>query len=529
MTIASEFFFFARHHVLLVTLFVLCASLAFPAYADDLSSQRRLLLQHGVQPEVETLIKFLDDLQTDTKLEEQIDALIADLSSDQWQQREAATKNLIRIGQRAQDKLEQALESSDAEVRWRARRALDSLDANNESYIRRSLALAALGVLKSLGDPRSVEAIINVFTLFVDDEVVRNAASEALWASVDASLATSLILSIDDESDAARAPSVVALEIATAEAGPKVRSQTLKKIEALLGDQSARIRLAAARALLDHQPTEVIKVLVQLTSEANQEVAWKADALLSMKTGASMQLTDSQSLGDAWKQWGETSLQNADLSGKLGQRRLNLKAGRNWLDESFKVNKDSLADGYGQFEYESTNQGKASVTDGKLRIDGASKEGDQRLFITSQRMIGSDRWSDVVEVSAKLGGEKGGNYGWHMGVSVGKIKVLYHPGESKGYFRVEQTDTHEYITSNEDLTFAPVTGVMQEMVVRVQKTASGAEVDITVRDEDGKRPFNKRLTVTDQQLGEYNRIGLERSGRTGGGALFDLVSIRLSQ
>ena len=72
MTISSEFFFFARHHVLLVTLFVLCESLAFPAYADDLSSQRRLLLQHGVQPEVETLIKFLDDLQTDTKLEEQV-------------------------------------------------------------------------------------------------------------------------------------------------------------------------------------------------------------------------------------------------------------------------------------------------------------------------------------------------------------------------------------------------------------------------------------------------------------------------
>ena len=52
--------------------------------------------------------------------EQNVKALIAQLNSDSWSQREAATHELIRIGPPAETQVTGALKTKDAEVRWRA-------------------------------------------------------------------------------------------------------------------------------------------------------------------------------------------------------------------------------------------------------------------------------------------------------------------------------------------------------------------------------------------------------------------------
>ena len=260
---------------------------------------------------------------------------------------------------------------------------------------------------------------------------------------------------------------------------------------------------------------------------AEDDVAWQADALLQMKTGHRLKLDDGRSLGDAWRDWAAQELATAKLDAVVGRRRHDLTAGRNRLEEAFTRAADSVTDGYGRFRYEADNGGPAKIADGVLRIDGGNPEGDQRLFITSQRLTGRDRWPDRLEVRARLGGTAGNNFGWHMGVSVGKVKVLFHPGLAGGAFRAETTDEHDYLFGNEAMSFEPVVGVMHQLQIRVTRKGDGAQFEATVTGGGGGKPHQKTFTVTAEQLGDYNRIGLERSGRTGGDALFDSITIRL--
>ena len=295
----------------------------------------------------------------------------------------------------------------------------------------------------------------------------------------------------------------------------------------MLESDEPEIRLAAARALIDREPRRAVETLVEIAGEDAAHLAWKADALLEMKTGHRIQPDGKHSLGDAWKQWSLDHLAGAQLDQIVGAKRFDHSAGRNVLEESFARDAELLADGYGRFLYQADNGGAVKVAGGKLQIDGNNPEGDQRLYITAEQMIGRDRWPRELEVSAKLTGEPGNNFGWHMGISVGQVKVLFHPGLPGGGFRAETTDAHQYLFTNETMSFEPVCGVMHEMLIRVTETEAGAEFEVTVKGGNGGVPHRKRFSVSREQLGDYNRIGLERSGRTGGDALFDSVSIRL--
>jgi len=84
--------------------------------------------------------------------------------------------------------------------------------------------------------------------------------------------------------------------------------------------------------------------------------------------------------------------------------------------------------------------------------------------------------------------------------------------------------SHEYITTNEDLGFTPAEGALQEMKIEVCRTEAGATFKIEVTQQDER--FTRSIDVTREQLGAFNRIGLERSG---GAALFDSLSVKLGR
>ena len=428
-------------------------------------------------------------------------------------------KMLSSCGEAARDLLTQAMKSNDLDVRSRAGRILRVLDSGEQLQLRQSLTLAALQVLRSRRDPKATPVILSTLEL-LGEPYARDMAAEALWASAAAAHIDLLTVALDHEDIRVRSAVIVALEVA----GGK---NSTERIAPLLESKEAMIRLAAARALVDREPQRSVEALVAIAGEDAQDLAWQADALLQMKTGHRVSPGEMQTLGDAWKEWSLKEFAGARLDAQVGAKRLDLSAGRNTLDEAFARDQKSLAEGYGRFLYEATNRGPAKAADGKLRIDGNNPEGDQRLYITSQRMIGRDRWPGGLEVRAKMGGELGNNFGWHLGLSVGRVKVLFHPGLRGGGFRAETTDGHRNLFANENMSFEPVNGVMHEMILRVTKTKAGADFDVTVNGGNGGAPHQKKFSADREQLGDYDRIGLERSGRTGGAALFDSISIRL--
>ncbi len=79
------------------------------------------------------------------------------------------------------------------------------------------------------------------------------------------------------------------------------------------------------------------------------------------------------------------------------------------------------------------------------------------------------------------------------------------------------------------MAFTPATDVIHEMTISVSKTETGADFDVALHDANGDEVHRKKFSVTNEQLGPFNRIGLERSGRTGAAAMFDSVSIRLGK
>jgi hypothetical protein len=419
----------------------------------------------------------------------------------------------------AKARLLEAAKSKDFETAWRSARILKQLDSDGLRLIRNSQILATLKILKSRSEAKAVPVLLQTLPL-LDDAQMQDAANEAIWNSADATHATLLRKAIADENQIVKAAAIVALEVALGD-------QATATLMPYLQNESALLQIAASRALADRRPRESIAALVELVANANDDISWQADALLQMLSSQRIELSGNQTLADAWQVWSVRELPTAKLSVPLGRKRLNLSAGRDSLHETFSGHAKSLTKGYGHFLYEANNTGGASVAEGQLLIGGDNDEGDQRVYITSERMIGRAQWPKNFELRAKLGGKEGNNFGWHIGVSIGRVKVLFHPGLSGGAFRAEATDTHEYFFGNEGMGFTPATNAIHEMLIKVIKRDAGAEFDITVRDANSKSEFKRKFTASNVQLGKFNRIGLERSGRRGADAIFDSVSIQL--
>lgn len=118
----------------------------------------------------------------------QIKNLIRELGSDEFEVREKATKALSEIGRAALPALRQALESTDAEVRQRARHIMDAIQTSTK-YLTDTLkdrdpALRkeAAEILERLG-PQAKAVVPDLAAALQDkDEAVRDAALNALLA-----------------------------------------------------------------------------------------------------------------------------------------------------------------------------------------------------------------------------------------------------------------------------------------------------------------------------------------------------------
>ncbi|MFT6863882.1 MAG: hypothetical protein ACJAVK_002444 [Akkermansiaceae bacterium] len=198
--------------------------------------------------------------------------------------------------------------------------------------------------------------------------------------------------------------------------------------------------------------------------------------------------------------------------------------------EWFGADRTKLGEKYRQFSFSNSAGRPGEISEGRLAFGGsAGADGDQRLILKSQEWPGGESFGDSFLVSAKLGGESKGGGAWHLGITVGRVRALYHPGTNGGSFRFEQIGTRSKLSRMESVGFTPGEKALQWMSVGVERLADGAvRLGVTLEEGGkGKGRFETSVTLTEGQMGDLNQISLDRSGRTGGDAFFDDLLIKI--
>lgn len=201
------------------------------------------------------------------------------------------------------------------------------------------------------------------------------------------------------------------------------------------------------------------------------------------------------------------------------------------LYEWFGENSKELDGRYRGFRLENSAKRGGKVADGKLIFSGSQGvDGDQRLVLTSQDWLGTPNFGKRFRVSAKLGGREGGSGAWHLGITVGKIRVLYHPGLRGGSFRLEDVTNNESVSDDINMDFTPSTESMQGMELNVRQRADGVVAIRVLIEQQGDQSgrFEFSINLDAETIGPLDQISLDRSGRTGGDAWFDDFTIDLN-
>jgi len=482
--------------------------------ADDsdrarvLAEQTQLLQQSGIETTPAGLIKFLQSLPPDPDRLAKIPGLITELGDDKFDVRERASKQLQALGEIARPALTAALKSKDLEVSWRAKHLLSELDSGQSVEKQRARFAAALLLLGEQPTPAAGEALLAILPL-CDDKGLANAACAALWKSVDTSHTELLRRALKQEHKLTLAAAIVALELAS---GPDATAT----IEPFLTNDDPQLRLAAARALVDRQPRPAASVLAELTQSTDQEIAAAARGLLNAMTGHKEPKL-------FWLKWRDQDLPTAKLA-SLGNKRLDLTLGREGLHETF-------ISGLGLFHYESDAGRALRVEKGIVALGGDKQqpECDQRIFITAQGLTGQPEFPDRFSVRARLAAENNNNFGWHLGISIGRVKTLFHPGVDGGAFRIETIPEHQALVNNQEMGFTPQTDTMHDMTIEFVRKGQEAILEITIVDcKNSKNRYSHKSSIPLEKIGKLDRIGLERSGRAGGAALFDEFEFRFN-
>jgi len=491
--------------------------------AGDLDAAR--LTAANLKTDAESLIAFLDSQRPSTDQQTMIAELLAQLDSSLFVERENASLALQNLGHVAKPFLSSDREDSPPESKSRIDVLLARLDSSDFEKNRIELLSAVVKQLERLSDDRAIESLFLtlVDTSAATESRLQSQIQKSIWAcsrnAKQDSRRRTIEFYLTHSDDLLRGTAIIAYEIAAGE-------QAIPRLTPMLADPSETIRLATCRALIDRVPQKTTPALLELVESVNRTISASAISLLALQTGAEVKFGKDIRQTEYWRD--VTSQLDPSNLRKLGAARLDLKLRAGRILETFSTDVADATDGYGNFQFEASEPSKAFVKDGRLVFSGKNPEADQSLFLTAESLTGDSQLPDEFTVRAKLGGTQGGSGVFHVGISIGELKLLFHPGLHGGQFRIEDRQTHTPILNNRNMGFTPAMGKLHEMCIFVTRQPSEAADDsddryvleIQIQDHNSDAVFKTRQTFIRKDVGKLSRIGLERSGRTGGDGNF---------
>jgi HEAT repeat protein len=299
--------------ILLVPLMAALFVQAAPSPSEELLAiDEAILKDASVGTDGPALIEYF---RTRTLAEPQrirVARLIDDLGADDYQARENATKELVKVGAAAAPALLQATDNADPEVASRARECLNALGARANSELH-GVAARVLAARKPEG---AVDALLAYLPCAFDETLEMELVNAIGKVGVtDGKPATILVEAANDKLPLRRLAAAVALARSK---GDDNRATARK----LLSDTEPRVRLAAATALVMAEDREAVPTLFTLFTDAPPSIVWQAEEFLGRLAAdqAPIYTLDPNDRNsrtrarDTWQTWWKTNGDKIDLA-----------------------------------------------------------------------------------------------------------------------------------------------------------------------------------------------------------------------
>jgi hypothetical protein len=277
-----------------VTLFLLLVPLG-PARSEIAKPARADKPASSLAGQLQTLLDqhYPDDEQRRRTLK-----LIAQLGSDHFLQREAATRELMKLPTLPLDALKKATTSKDPEVRWRARQILARARPQDPVPL-----YQLLRKITQQKPPGTVPVLLETIAR-CEEPFILQAARSALTGVSRPEDADSLRKALTSKSPPVRAASAEALATV-------LGKRAIPDLHRLLREdrQPEAVRLATATALANLGDRECLPALVRLLSSDSADIRAHAEAVLSEVTGKSLgnvtfvNEADRKKAVERWRAW----------------------------------------------------------------------------------------------------------------------------------------------------------------------------------------------------------------------------------
>jgi HEAT repeat protein len=242
-----------------------------------------------------------------------IDALIKQLGSDRFREREQASRKLVEFGPGALDRLRLAARSSDQEVARRAELCVEMVT----QYPGAALPTAALHLLGRRPAEEAVRVVLDYLPFADDARVEEEAVATLSILSVRSpGIDSALLDALKDAQPVRRAAAALVL-------GQVGAKDDCAAVRTALKDADARVRLRAAQGLLAARDKAALEPLIGLLAEGTAEQANQAEVLLQEAAGSAapaLTISDGSAEArrkthDAWLTWWRERGSKEELAG----------------------------------------------------------------------------------------------------------------------------------------------------------------------------------------------------------------------
>jgi HEAT repeat protein len=260
-----------------IAAFVCCVGAAASAQPGKLDAEavkriKATLEESGIEPTVDGLKRYLEDLHPNAETTTRLAKLIADLGDDDFFQREEAMRELLRLPVHSPELFQKAIEAGDPEIRWRVREVLKQSSRRTEQMLHSTLQLIRQENMHGLAE------LVVKSVPFCTENYIREEAIRTLKAIASASDVSFLKAALKEPDPRTQQLAIVALEHLL---GADADVELLSYLDA----KNPELRLTAAKALANHGERRALSALVELLEAEDLETRAHAAQILQAVTG----------------------------------------------------------------------------------------------------------------------------------------------------------------------------------------------------------------------------------------------------